>query len=249
MRRIVLILVLATSAVFGWMFYQYSQQQKEQQQLQRYETVLYEKTEQIYKQAQDWTTPIQVDVKDPRLTGDYQIMAEFVLSHMLQNAEARNQYLRDLKALNWDQFLNIDRLSKDKKNNYAETEQMLKDVHAVVESYAQQVEQRQKEAIAQAKDLAISSRFRYQLTDSMKASEKSHEATRLFSLEQQNLAKADQIFLVLKNNQWEKKNNTFMFYEDAPLQQFNALYKEILALNSQMKQVEKQTQKEVEQKL
>ena len=28
MRRIVLILVLATSAVFGWMFYQYSQQQK-----------------------------------------------------------------------------------------------------------------------------------------------------------------------------------------------------------------------------
>ena len=136
MRRIVLILVLATSAVFGWMFYQYSQQQKEQQQLQSYETVLYEKTEQIYKQAQDWTTPIQVDVKDPRLTGDYQIMAEFVLSHMLQNAEARNQYLRDLKALNWDQFLNIDRLSKDKKNNYAETEQMLKDVHAVVESYA-----------------------------------------------------------------------------------------------------------------
>ena len=83
----------------------------------------------------------------------------------------------------------------------------------------------------------------------MKASEKSHEATRLFSLEQQNLAKADQIFLVLKNNQWEKKNNTFMFYEDAPLQQFNALYKEILALNSQMLQVEKQTQKEVEQKL
>ena len=54
---------------------------------------------------------------------------------------------------------------------------------------------------------------------------------------------------MLKNNQWEKKNNTFMFYEDAPLQQFNALYKEILALNSQMKQVEKQTQKEVEQKL
>ncbi len=82
----------------------------------------------------------------------------------------------------------------------------------------------------------------------MKASEKSHETTRLFSSEQQNLAKADQI-LALKNNQWEKKNNTFMFYEDAPLQQFNALYKEILVLNSQMQQVEKQTQKEVEQKL
>lgn len=49
---------------------------------------------------------------------------------------------------------------------------MLKDVHAVVESYAQQVEQRQKDAIAQAKDLAISARFRHQLTDSMKASEK-----------------------------------------------------------------------------
>ena len=249
MRRIVLILVLATSAIFGWMYYQYSQQQQEQQQLQSYETVLYEKTEQIYKQAQDWTTPIQVDVKDARLAGDYKIMAEFVLSHMLQNAEARNQYLRDLKALNWDQFLNIDRLSKDKNNNYAETEQMLKDVHTVVDSYAQQVEQRQKQAIDQAKDLPISSRFRHQLTDSMQASDKSQEAMRLFKLEQQNLAKADQIFLVLKNNQWEKKNNTFMFYEDIPLQQFNALYKEILALNSQMQRVEKQTQKEVEQKL
>jgi hypothetical protein len=126
---------------------------------------------------------------------------------------------------------------------------MLKNVHAVVESYAQQVEQRQKQAIDQAKDLPISSRFRHQLTDSMQASDKSQEAMRLFKLEQQNLAKADQIFLMLKNNQWEKKNNTFMFYEDIPLQQFNALYKEILALNSQMQRVEKQTQKEVEQKL
>ena len=249
MRRIVLTLTLATSAVFGLMFYQYAQQQKQQQQLQSYETVLYEKTEQIYKQAQDWTTPIQVDVTDARLTGDYHIMAEFVLSHMLQNAEARNQYLRDLKALNWDQFLDIDRLSKDKKNQYAETEQMLKDVHALMASYAQQVEQGQKAAIEQAKALPISSRFRHQLTDSMKASDKSQEATRLFQLEQQNLVKADQIFLVLKNNQWEKKNNTFMFYEDNPLQQFNALYKEILALNSQMQRVEKQTQQEVEQKL
>lgn len=249
MKRIALILVLATTVVFGWMFYQYAQQQKEQQQVQHYERVLYEKTEQIYTQAQDWTTPIQVDIKDASLTGDYQIMAEFVLSHMQQNAEARNQYLRDLKALNWDQFLNIDRLNRDKQNNYVETTKMLQSVHAVVNAYAQDIEQRQKQSIDQAKALAISSRFRHQLTESMKASDKSQEAMRLFKIEQQNLAKADQIFLVLKNNAWEKKNNTFMFYKDAPLQQFNALYKEILALNSQMQRVEKQTQQEVENKL
>lgn len=33
-----------------------------------------------------------------------------------------------------------------------------------------------------------------------------------------------------------------MFYEDEPLQQFNTLYKEILALNKQMKQVSVQNQ-------
>ncbi len=69
-----------------------------------------EKPEQIFVQAQDWSKPIQIDLQDNRLDGDYQIMASFVLSHMVQSAEARNSYLRELKALNWDQFLDLNDL-------------------------------------------------------------------------------------------------------------------------------------------
>ena len=71
----------------------------------------------------------------------------------------------------------------------------------------------------------------------------------MFELEKQSLAKADAIFAVLKNNKWEQRNKIFMFYEDAPLQQFNTLYKEILALNKQMMQVSVQNQEEIAEKL
>ena len=81
------------------------------------------------EQAQDWSEPIDVNVADKRLQGDYKVMADFVLSQMIQNAEARNEYLRQLKAIHWDEFLNIDRLDKDRAQKYVETEQMLKQVH------------------------------------------------------------------------------------------------------------------------
>jgi len=110
MPRVFLILALVTCSVFGWMFYQYSVQHNELSQLKNYQTVLYEKAELIYEQAQDWSKPIDVNVTDQRLEGDYKIMAEFVLDDMIQNAEERNQYLRELKAIHWDKFLNIERL-------------------------------------------------------------------------------------------------------------------------------------------
>ena len=71
----------------------------------------------------------------------------------------------------------------------------------------------------------------------------------MFELEKQILANADAIFAVLKNNKWEQRNKIFMFYEDESLQQFNTLYKEILALNKQMKQVSVQNQEEIAEKL
>ena len=135
MPRIFLILGLATCAVFGWMFYQYSVQQNDLSQLKTYQTVLYEKAELIYEQAQDWSEPIDINVSDPRLQGDYKVMADFVLSQMIQNAEARNEYLRALKAIHWDEFLNIDRLDQDRKQKYVETEQMLKQAHLLTSQY------------------------------------------------------------------------------------------------------------------
>ncbi|WP_212139143.1 hypothetical protein, partial [Burkholderia stagnalis] len=150
----------ATVLVFGWMFYQYSAQQKEAAQFDAYQVVLLEKTEQIFQQAQNWEKPIEIDLSDARLKGDYKVMSDFILGQMLQRAEARNQYIRDLKALNWDKFLDIDRLVKDKKNNYQETEQMLQQVHAVVDAYEQKTTQQEENALEQAKHLPVKNIFR-----------------------------------------------------------------------------------------
>lgn len=249
MPRILIILTAATVLIFGGMFYQYREQQKEADQLQLYQTVLLEKTELIFKQAQDADQPIQVNVTDPRLQGDYQVMANFVLTQMIQNAEARNAYIRQLKALDWDRFLDIDRLAADKKQDYEATADMLKNVHAAVESYEQKMQQFEQNSLEQAKKLPIKSRYRHQLIQSLRESQQSDDSQALYALEQQSLAKADAIFLVLKNNKWEKKGKTFMFYEDAPLAQFNALYKEISALNQQMRQVTAENQEQIAEKL
>ena len=248
MPRIFLILGLATAAVFGGLFYQYHVQQQESAQLEQYQKVLYEKTDLIYAQAKDWNTPIEVDVSDPRLHGDYEVMANFVLSQMIQSAEARNAYLRELKAIHWDDFLNIQRLSKDKKQDYQETDLMLQQAHALATEYQVKIEQAQQNALEQAKQLPIQSRYRQQLAENLRESAKQNEALALFEIEKQVLEKADQIFLVLKNNRWENKNNTFMFYDDQALKQFNTLYQDVVKLNSQMQQIQQQNRTALQEK-
>jgi hypothetical protein len=248
MPRIFLILGLATAAVFGGLFYQYHVQQQESKQLDQYQKVLYEKTDLIYAQAKDWNTPIDVDVTDSRLQGDYEVMANFVLSQMIQSAEARNAYLRELKAIHWDEFLNIERLSKDKKQNYQETDMLLQQAHALATEYQVKIEQAQQNALEQAKQLPIQSRYRQQLVENLRESVKQNEALALFEIEKQVLEKADQIFLVLKNNRWENKNNTFMFYDDKALKQFNTLYQEVVKLNTQMQQIQQQNKQALQQK-
>lgn len=249
MPRIFIILGLATCAVFGWMFYQYSVQQNDLSQLKTYQTVLYEKAELIYEQAQDWSEPIDINVSDNRLQGDYKVMADFVLSQMIQNAEARNQYLRELKAIHWDEFLDIDRLDQDRKQKYVETEQMLKQAHLLAAQYQQQTRQREEDTLARAKHLSIKANLRHQLTDSLRESRDSDKTHALFALELQVLSKADALFEILKNNKWQEKNKTFMFYKDQPLKQFNALYQEVLQLNAEMEKIKKQNRQAVEQQL
>ena len=249
MPRIFLILGLATCTIFGWLFYQYSVQQNDLSQLKDYQTVLYEKAELIYEQAQDWSEPININVSDNRLQGDYKVMADFVLSQMIQNAEARNEYLRAFKAIHWDEFLYIDRLDQDRKQKFVETEQMLKQAHLLAAQYQQQNQQREEDTLTRAKHLSIKANLRHQLTDSLRESRDSDKTHALFALELQILTKADALFEILKNNKWEKKNKTFMFYEDQPLKQFNALYQEVLQLNAEMEKIKKQNRKAVEQHL
>lgn len=49
-----------------------------------YQTVLLEKTEQIFDQAKDPSIQISVDTRDPRLQGVIQVMANFVLTQMIK---------------------------------------------------------------------------------------------------------------------------------------------------------------------
>jgi hypothetical protein len=230
MRRIVLIIGCVTGIIFGGMFYQYQQQQKQVTQLHAYQNVIYEKAEQIFVQAQDWSKPIQIDLKDNRLDGDYQIMASFVLSHMVQSAEARNSYLR-------------------KKQDYADTEAMLVQVRAMVELYQEHLEQHEAMALEQIENLEINHNLRRHLAESLLESRHNDQGHALFELEKKNLGKAYVLFAILKNNKWELKNNTFMFYEDAALKEFNTVYQEMVQLNTQMHEISQQHQRALESKL
>lgn len=249
MHRIFLILGLSVALVFGLLFYQYHTQQREAEQLRVYQMVIQEKMALIYEQAQDWKTPIQVQLKDERLTEDDEIMANFVLTQVVQNAEARNAYLRALHQMGWPRFLQIERLEQDRKQNYQETEQMLKQAHAIAERYQQESTLREQLALEQAKNLPIKARFRQQLAQSLRESQKSDQTHALFELELQVLAKAEAMFGILKQYKWIRKNKTFMFYDDHAVQQFNTLYKEVLHLNAQMEQIKKHNIQAVEQKL
>ncbi len=172
-----------------------------------------------------------------------------MLGQLRDSAEERNQYLRDLKAANWQNFLNIDRLAKDQAQGYKETEAMLKQVHQIVNSYQQKIQQRDAELIDKAQQLDIKNRYRQQLSLTLKDSQQNSNAHVIFEIEKQTLAKADALFAVLKKHKWQKKNNTFMFYDDKAVQEFNALYKEMLHLNKQMERVASANQKAVENKL
>lgn len=119
----------------------------------------------------------------------------------------------------------------------------------MVDAYEQKTTQQEENGLAQAKQLAVKQVFRQQIAQSLRDSRDSDESHALFELEKQSLAKADEIFAVLKANKWEKKNKLFMFYEDAPLKQFNQLYTEMLALNAQMDEIRQKNRSELKQKL
>lgn len=247
MPKVFIILALVTCSIFGWMFYQYKTQQSELGQLKEYQQVLYQNAESIYAQAQDWTQPIHVNILDQNLQGDYKIMANFILNDMIQNAEARNQYLRELKAIHWDNFLNIERLDRDRSQNFIETQRMLAQAHVLANQYQQQIKQHQELTLEQSKKLNIKPRLKYQLAESLDESRNNDQTHTIFALELQILRQADALFELLKNSQWQKKGRTFMFYEDASLKQFNVLYQQVLQLNAEIDKVKKQNRKAVEQ--
>ncbi|MDY6488233.1 hypothetical protein SKM52_05690 [Acinetobacter faecalis] len=249
MKRVVLVIAAATFSIFGYMIYQYKVQQNELAQLEVYQSVIQDEGQLIFEAAQKWQKPISVDLNTSNLDDDYKIMADFVLNFMVQSAEARNTYLRELKALNWDKFLDVNRLDKDKKNKYEETEIMFIAVKEVMTRYQESMVHRDELALNEAKHLKVNQRFRRYLTDSFKEVVKQNNGQELFELEQQSFAKAQALFAILKESKWQAKNNMFMFQGDDHVKQFNKIYKEMIELDKQMKMVSQKNQKAIEASL
>ena len=249
MKRVVLVIAAATFSIFGYMIYQYKVQQNELAQLEVYQSVIQDEGQLIFEAAQKWQKPISIDLNTSNLDDDYKIMADFVLNFMVQSAEARNTYLRELKALNWDKFLDVNRLDKDKKNKYEETEIMFIAVKEVMTRYQESMVHRDELALNEAKHLKVNQRFRRYLTESFKEVVKQNNGQELFELEQQSFAKAQALFAILKESKWQAKNNMFLFQGDDHVKQFNKIYKEMLELDKQMKKVSQKNQKAIEASL
>ena len=249
MKRVVFVIAAATFSIFGYMIYQYKVQQNELAQLEVYQSVIQDEGQLIFEAAQTWQKPISVDLNTSNLDDDYKIMADFVLNFMVQSAEARNTYLRELKALNWDKFLDVNRLDKDKKNKYEETEIMFIAVKEVMTRYQESMVHRDELALNEAKHLKVNQRFRRYLTESFKEVVKQNNGQELFELEQQSFAKAQALFAILKESKWQAKNNMFLFQGDDHVKQFNKIYIDMLELDKQMKKVSQKNQKAIEASL
>ena len=236
MRRFglfVVVLIMVVAAIMGYQHYSLKQNEAERQ---TFDLVMSEKMEQLYTQAQDWSKPVQLDIHDDRLQGDYKILSEFALSYWVKNVETRNEYLRKLKAVKWDQFLNVSRLDADRKQEYKETTLMLQTAHQASEQYLKQNELNKKNALADVKKLDIDHELRKPLVEKLEKNLEHDDESSLILLETQVFNKADEMFAMLKQYEWEKKGDQILFKNDAQVKQFNVLYQDILKLNEQIEQ-------------
>nr|WP_151981206.1 hypothetical protein [Acinetobacter guerrae] len=241
-----MILILLAGCVF-W-FYKNSQYQRDDAYNQKmFDVVMAEKMQQLYDQAQNWEQPIRLDVHDKRLYGDYKIMSEFLLNYWMENAEARNLYLRELKAAKWDKFLDVDRLDRDRQQNYVETTQMLADVKMIETSYLQDNSESQQHFLNQARSLSIHPEMKAALLVKINQKQDQRKEYALFNLEQQIYSKAEQMFELLKNHRWQKQEGKISFYDTAQVKQFNQLYQDVLRLNEKIEKIKSQNAQTLEQ--
>jgi len=240
MRRVLIAiasLVVITSIIF--FTYQHIKQQQAKDSSQMFDVVMTEKMNQLYDQAQDWSKPIQLDIHDKRLAGHYKQISEFLLSYWIQNINARNEYLRELKAAKWDTFLNVDRLDIDKKQKYVETEKMLADVRTASDKYQTQYEKIHKTFLAKVQELSVDAEMRQLLEMKLGSQQKADQDHAIFMIELQILDKAEEMFKLLKNYEWQKKDQMILFHENAQVKKFNQLYQDVLKLNAKVEKIKK----------
>ncbi|MDF2536887.1 MAG: hypothetical protein K0R18_3049 [Bacillales bacterium] len=240
MRRVLIAiasLVVITSIIF--FTYQHIKQQQAKDSSQMFDVVMTEKMNQLYDQAQDWSKPVQLDIHDKRLAGHYKQISEFLLSYWIQNINARNEYLRELKAAKWDTFLNVDRLDIDKKQKYVETEKMLIDVRTASDKYQTQYEKIHKTFLTKVQELSVDAEMRQLLEMKLGTQQKADKDHAIFMIELQILDKAEEMFKLLKNYEWQKKDQMILFHENAQVKKFNQLYQDVLKLNAKVEKIKK----------
>lgn len=238
MRRVLIAmasLIVITSIIF--FTYQHIQQQQAKDSRQMFDVVMNEKMNQLYEQAQDWSKPVQLDIHDKRLAGHYQQISEFLLNYWVQNVNARNKYLRALKAAKWDTFLDVDRLDLDKKQKYIETEKMLVSVHQTSDKYQTEYEKIHKTFLAKVQELSVDAEMKQLLEMKLGTQQKADQDHAIFMIELQILDKAEEMFSLLKKYRWEKKDQMILFHENAQVKKFNQLYRDVLKLNAKIEKI------------
>ena len=249
MRRFLFLLGLVVICIGSFLLYQHQLQQRAADSKQMFEVVMAEKMRELYDQAQDWSKPIQLNVHDDRLSGDYKLMSEFLLSYWMQNVEVRNAYLRQLKAANWDTFLDVERLDQDRQKGYRETEKMLHDVRKISTEYGINRQKIQADSLEQAKNLAIHNEMRKSLQEKLQNNLKTDKEHDIFPIEQQVIEKAQAMFDMLKTYPWQREDNKILFKETAQVKKFDALYQDVLSLNQKMDKIKQNNVEVLDQEL
>lgn len=249
MRRILIILAIIILAVAGFFYYDHTMTKRDEKNRQVFDLVMTDKMRQLYEQAQDRSKPVSIDIQDPRLTGDYKTLSEFLLKYWIKNIDTRNAYLNQLAAARWNYFLDVKRLDADRKQNYQETEKMIVTVRQAMLNYQKQNAQNKKDALAQLKNLDLKADLKKPLQSKLEQNTQLDEDNSLILNELQILAKAEAMFEMLKKYEWEAKGRQILFKNDAQVKQFNQLFQDVLKLNAQINDQKEQNAEVLEEAL
>lgn len=239
MRRILIFIALLIVSLSGYFFYQDHLYNKAADQ-RMFDKVMTEKMEQLYVQAKSWKKPITLNVEDDRLEGDFKVMSEFILTYWVNNIEARNSYLRVLDRAEWDQFLNIDRLDRDRQQAYQQTKGMLSTVRKATTEYQAKNKEITEKAIADVESLKVNNKLKQSMADKLKLTRDSSNELALLHIELEILQRAEEMFEMLKSRKWIKQDNMILFEKDEDVRKFNVLYAEVNEFQTQIEELKKQ---------
>lgn len=239
MRRVLILIAILVVSLCGYVYY-LDRNDSDKVNRKAFDKVMSEKMEALYVQARNWRKPLNMKIEDDRLEGDYKVMSEFILKYWMDNIEARNSYLRQLDRADWDHFLSPNRFEKDRQTGYQQTTQMLSIVKKATTEYQNKHAQITNKALQEVETLDINKKMRASMKEKLELARQDNDEIALLHIEMQILEKAEQMFAMLKQYRWLKRNDTFLFEKDEQVRKFNILYAEILEFQQQIEELKKQ---------